>query len=369
MKLSKIVLREVAMELKTPFVTSSGKEDKRNLIIVEVHSEDKVGYGEVSALSAPYYTEETVQTAWYVLDNFLIPLAFKEEWSKPKQLAELLQQVRRHHMAKAGLEGAIWDLYARENKKSLVSSINGIPRSLPAGVSVGIYPNLDQLVEVVGDYLQQGYQRIKIKIKPGWDEEPLQALREAYGNFPLMVDANGSYKLTDANRLRKLDRFGLMMIEQPLAPDDIIDHAKLQQVLGTPICLDESIETAAQARKAIELGSCQIINIKIARVGGLSEALLIHQFCQEREVPVWCGGMLESGIGRAHALALSTLPGFSLPGDISATDRYWEEDIITPEVTLSEDGYIEVPTGAGLGFKVNQDLLEGYTVKKEEFVK
>ncbi|MCK8817889.1 o-succinylbenzoate synthase [Natroniella sulfidigena] len=368
MKLSKVILREIGMKMKNPFVTGSGKEDERRLIIVEAHSEQGIGYGEVSALSAPYYTEETTQTSWYVLKEFLLPLAFKEEWDKPVQLAELLEQVRRHHMAKAGLEGAVWDLYARENNTSLISLLNGKSRAVPSGVSVGIYPDLDQLVEVVGDYLELGYQRIKIKIKPGWDKKPLQALREKYGNFPLMVDANASYTLADANRLKRLDRFGLMMIEQPLAQDDIIDHAKLQQVIGTPICLDESIESVAQARKAIELGSCQIINIKIARVGGLRQALLIHQLCQEREVPVWCGGMLESGVGRAHALALSSLPGFSLPGDISASARYWEEDIITPEVTLSEDGYIELPTGPGLGFKVKRDLLEEYTVRKEEFV-
>ena len=279
----------------------------------------------------------------------------------------LLEPVRRHYMAKAGLEGAVWDLHARLNGLSLSKALGGEADSVPAGISIGIEGDLPALTSEVEQALSAGYGRIKIKIKPGWDLAPVRHLRERIGDFPLMVDANSAYTLADTERLRQLDEYDLLMIEQPLAWDDIVDHARLQAALQTPICLDESITSLAAARQALELGSCRVINIKPSRVGGLAEAVRIHDLCLSKSIPVWCGGMFESGIGRAHNLALSSLPGFSFPGDLSASDRYWQKDIIDPPITLTPDGRIRVPQGPGIGVTVDAAELERRTIRVRTF--
>lgn len=367
MSLAGLVLREVEVRMKQPFVSSQGVEDSRRVLVVEAWQDGHVGYGEVPVLSAPYYNEETPATAWHILTEYLIPAALTKEWSTPEELAQVLAPVRRHYMAKAGLEGAVWSLHADLQGISLGAAIGATRTKVAAGVSVGMQPDLATLVQVVGAYLDEGYRRIKIKIKPGWDIEPLRALRRTFGDIALMADANSAYTWEHADQLRRLDEFNLLMVEQPLAPDDIVDHAKLQAILSTPICLDESIESADNARKAIELGSCRIINIKPARVGGLSEAKRIHDICLARGIPVWCGGMLETGIGRAHNVALAALPGFTLPGDISASNRYFAQDIVIPEVVVDSDGYISVPTGAGLGYAVDRGRLEYCTRRIQSF--
>lgn len=365
--LDRIALREIALPLKEPFRSAAGEVSLRRLIIVEAWCGGVVGYGESPPLSEPFYTEETTETAWYVLEAFLIPRVLGRPWSTPHDVARALAPVRRHYMAKAGLEGAVWDLYARLAGISLSRALGGERRDVPAGIAIGVQDDLKALADKVKRALDEGYRRVKIKIKPGWDIEPVAFLRERFGDFPLMADANSAYSLADAHRLKRLDPYGLMMIEQPLAWDDIVDHARLQQEIATPICLDESITSAEAARHALELGSCRAINIKPARVGGLAEAVRIHDVCRERGVPAWCGGMLESGIGRAHLVALASLPGFSLPGDISASARYWHEDIIEPPFVLSAGGVIAVPEGPGIGVAVKREALERFTVRAREF--
>lgn len=367
-RLESVTLREIELPLKTPFVTGIGRVDVRRLIIVEVRCGDVVGYGEASPLSDPFYTEETTETAWHVLESFLVPLVLGREWSSPHDVSDLLAPVRRHFMAKAGLEGAVWDLHARLSGVSLAEALGGETDSVPAGISLGIPNDIDTLCLRVEQALAAGYARIKIKIKPGWDIEPVRALRKRLGSFPLMVDANSAYTLADADHLRRLDEYALLMIEQPLAWDDIIEHARLQAVMTTPICLDESITSLTAARHAIELGSCRVINIKPGRVGGLTEAVRIHDLCISSGIPVWCGGMLESGIGRAHNLALASLPGFSIPGDISASDRYWRRDIIDPPITMTPQGRIQVPQGLGIGVEIDRKEIERRTVRLRTFV-
>lgn len=362
MRLEQIRLREIAIPLKEPFITAHGVEKTRRVLIVEAVADGVTGWGEVSALSAPYYTEETHETARLILESFLIPIALHTQWRKPQDMAAAFRPVRRHFAAKAGLEAAIWDLYARMQGLPLYQVLGGTQKLIPAGVAVGIERDVDRLLATVERRLQEGYRRIKLKITPGWDEAPLLAVRARFGDIMLMADANSAYTLHDTETLKRLDDLGLLMIEQPLAADDIIDHAKLQPQLRTDLCLDESILSVVHARQAAELGSCRVINIKPARVGGLTEALAIHEYCYEQGIPVWCGGMLESGIGRAHNLALASLPGFTLPGDISASDRYWEQDVIVPPVTMSPDGFIRVPDGIGLGYEIDTDALETYTV-------
>ena len=367
MKIEQVVLRQLKMPLISPFETSFGREEDREFIIVEVSSEGLTGYAEVPVMSAPLYNEETVQTAWHVLEDFLIPAVIGREIERPEAVPEIFRPIRRHNMAKSGLEGAVWDLHARQQGVPLAKALGGDKDRIAVGVSIGIQENIPALLDTVERFLQQGYRRIKIKIKPGWDVEPVAAIRKTFGPVPLMADANSAYSLDDLSILARLDDFDLLMIEQPLAHDDIIDHAKLQAKLNTPICLDESIHSAADARKAIELGSCRVINIKVARVGGLTEARRVHDVCQERGVPVWCGGMLESGIGRAHNIAITTLPNFTLPGDTSASARYWAEDIIQPEVIMTPDGYIEVPAAPGLGYRPVPERIRRYQVREAVF--
>lgn len=370
MKVEKIVLRKMSMQLKSPFQTSFGTEVVRDFILTEVYTKDHVGYGECVVSGKPLYSEETVGTAWHILEDFLIPMVFEHgEFSHPDEVGRLFAPIRRNNMAKSALEGAFWDLYAKQQGVSLAKALGGTKEKIEVGISIGIQENIDDLYRIVENFLEQGYRRIKIKIKPGKDVDVLYGLRRRFGNIPMMADANSAYTLKDIDVLKELDDLDLMMIEQPLAHDDIIDHATLQKQLKTPICLDESIHSCEDARKAIELGSTRIINIKIGRVGGLSEAKRIHDLCQEKGIPVWCGGMLESGIGRAHNIAITALPNFTLPGDTAGSSRYWFEDIIEPLVTVSADGTIDVPTEPGIGYMPVPALLDKYTTAKKEYVR
>lgn len=370
MKIEKVVLRKLKMDLKFPFQTSFGTQTNREFIITEVYAGNDIGYGECVVNSNPFYNEETVHTAWHILKDFLIPFLFqKEEISHPDEVNELFKQVRRNNMAKSALEGAIWDLYAKKQGKPLAEVIGGTKQKIAVGVSIGIQESKEALIETVGKYLEQGFQKIKIKIKPGKDIEMLQAVRDKYGDIPMMADANSAYTLNDVSLFKQMDSLGLIMIEQPLAHDDIVDHAKLQAEIQTPICLDESIHSVDDARKAIELGSCKIINIKIGRVGGISEAIKVHNLCKENNIPVWCGGMLESGIGRAHNLAITSLDNFTIPGDTAPSARYWEQDIIDPWIDMDSEGNIELPKKPGIGYEVNQAELEKYTEETEVFAK
>lgn len=357
------------MDLNFPFQTSFGTQVDREFIITEVYDGDYVGYGECVVSSNPFYSEETVHTAWHILRDFLIPFLFqKEEIAHPDEANALFKQVRRNNMAKSALEGALWDLYAKKQGKPLAEVIGGKKQSISIGVSIGIQETKEALIAQVGKHLAEGFQKIKIKIKPGKDIEMLKAVREEFGNIPMMADANSAYTLDDIELFKEMDSLGLMMFEQPLAHDDIINHAKLQAAIQTPICLDESIHSAEDARKAIQLGSCKIINIKIGRVGGISEAIKIHNLCQEQNIPVWCGGMLESGIGRAHNLAITSLSNFTIPGDTAPSARYWKEDLIDPAIEMDSKGNIPISAFPGIGYPVNQDALEKYTVDTEIFV-
>lgn len=359
--IDRVEIRHIRLPLHEPFETSFGKIDSRLIFLVNVRADGVVGWGEVVAAESPLYSYETSGTALHVIREFLAPSLVSEPLTGLGDLAGRFSRFRGHNMAKAGLELAFVDLVARLNGVSISQLIGGTRYEIPVGVSLGIQPTIADLMRRVEKYLSLGYQRIKLKIKQGWDLEIIQQVREAYPDILLSVDANSAYTLADTEHLKELDRFGLLMIEQPLQHDDLVDHAKLQSELRTPICLDESITGLRQAEIALNLKSCGIVNIKIGRVGGYSQALGIHDLCYSKEVPVWCGGMLESGIGRAHNIALASLPGFSLPGDISASSRYFERDIIKPEVTVFHDGTVEVPRGKGLGFEVDLDFIEGRT--------
>lgn len=367
MKVVRVVLRHVAMKLKSPFKTSFGTTTEKEFLLVEAYDEEgRVGYAESTAMTEPYYNEESLRSNHHMLRDFLIPLVLHREISHPDECIRLFQPIRRNMMAKAALEGAIWDLFAKRENLPLSRAIGGAKKSIPVGVSIGIQPDISGMLQQVERFLTDGYRRFKVKIMPGADIEVIAAIRNTFGDIPLMADANSAYTLQDIEHLKQLDQFGLMMIEQPLAHDDIIDHAQLQRQLATPICLDESIHTVEDARKALELGSCRIINIKVGRVGGLSLSKQIHDLCLERNVPVWCGGMLESGVGRAHNIAITTLPGFTLPGDTSGSNRYWTEDIIEPEVTV-ENGYIQLRESAGIGYEVNRKRLDANTLASETY--
>lgn len=356
-----VILRHLQMELKAPFTTSFGTFQRKELILVEVVDRDGVsGWGESVAFSAPWYSEETVKTNWHMLEDFLVPLALAEPIHHPEELSKRFAAIRQNNMAKAALEGAVWDLYAKRLGVPLSQALGGTKKDIEVGVSIGIQPTVADLLQVMERYVAQGYRRIKVKIKPGWDVDVIRDVRRAFPDVPLMADANSAYTLVDADRLKALDEFGLLMIEQPLAADDLVDHARLQPLLQTPICLDESIRSYDDARKALDLGSCRIINIKIGRVGGLWEAKRIHDLCAERSVPVWCGGMLEAGVGRAHNIAITTLENFTLPGDTAASSHYWERDIITPEVEV-HGGLIRVPDAPGIGYDVDRRQVERYT--------
>lgn len=367
MKIKSIHLRRLRMTLRTPFETSFGRIGTRDCILIEAVSDTgKIGYGECVADADPGYSYETADTAWHILRDFLVPAALDREIESPGALPPLLRFVRGHLMAKAGLEMAFWDLAGKTEGISLRAMLGGQHSRVSVGVSVGLQESPQALVKTVEGYLQQGYGRIKIKIKPGRDVEDAQAVRRAFPNLLLQVDANSAYRLETAEALRPLDDLGLLLIEQPLDEDDLWDHRRLQEQLRTPLCLDESILSARHARQALEMGACRIINIKTGRVGGLSEAVAIHDLCTGRGIPVWCGGMLETGVGRAANLAIASLPGFTLPGDISASDRYYAEDITIERFTLNSDSTISVPEGHGLGVHIDPAALERVTLEKIE---
>lgn len=365
MKIVEVKLRHLAMDMKFPFTTSFGTMQKKNFILLEARdATGTVGWGESVAFDAPWYTEETMRTNWHMLEDFLIPLVLHKELQHPDEVSTLFAPIRKNNMAKSTIEGAIWDIYAQHTKQSLAQALGGTKNQIEVGISIGIQPSIDQLIAVVDKQIRAGYKRIKIKIKPGWDVDVIHALREKFPHVPLMADANSAYSLQDIAHLKKLDAYDLLMIEQPLATDDVIDHAKLQQHITTPICLDESITSLEDARKAVEIGAAKIINIKIGRVGGLTEARKIHDYCLAQNVPVWCGGMLEAGIGRAHNVALTSLSNFILPGDTAGSDHYWEKDIITPEVIV-KNGYIDVPNMPGIGYAIDLEAVNRYTVSEK----
>jgi O-succinylbenzoate synthase len=365
MKIDQIELREIQMPLISFFETSFGRTTLRRIILVRVFSEGIVGHGEATSPEEPYYNHESTGTAWHVLKDFVIPKIFRSKISKPDDVAPLLKPIRGHNMAKASVETAIWDLYARQLQKPLHQVIGGQRRLIDCGVSLGIQETVAELLQKIEKELRAGYQRIKVKIKPGWDVEVVKQIRQQFPEIVLMCDANSAYTLKDLDILRRLDEFKLLMIEQPLAWNDILDHIKLQQALQTPVCLDESILDAEDARKAIEAGACKIINIKLGRVGGHTEARNVHDVCKAHSIPVWCGGMLESGIGRAQNIALSSLQNFLLPGDVSASKRYFQKDIIDPEVEVDSQGRISVSDEVGIGFRPNIQRIEQVTVRTE----
>ena len=367
MKIERVQIREIRLPLVHFFEASFGRITERRIVLVEVTAEGVHGWGECTAGEGPFYSYESTDTAWHILRDFLIPRVLGKTLQKASDAAPLFKRVRGHNMAKAALEGALWDIEAQQAGVPLAKLLGGELKEIPCGVSIGIDDSVELLLEKVERELAAGYQRIKVKIKPGWDIEVLGAIRNRFPRIRLMADANAAYSLADLPRIKMLDHFHLMMLEQPLAWDDLLDHARLQREIATPICLDEPITSVEKVRKALEAGSGKIINIKLGRVGGYTEALKIHDLCREKGVPVWCGGMLESGIGRVHNIALSTLPNFVLPGDVSASRRYWKQDIIEPEVTVSPQGTISVPTGAGLGYSVNTDRIESLTLRQESF--
>jgi O-succinylbenzoate synthase len=365
MRLRKITLREIHMPLIAPFQTSFGTSSLRRILLVEADVDGVSGWGESTAGEDPYYSYETVETARHIITDFVWPILKGRELHSASDVSDLLGQVRGHNMAKASVETALWDAEAKHKNLPLAKLLGGVRDEISSGVSIGIQPSIETLVAKVEKELAAGYQRIKIKIKPGNDVEPARALRQRFPRIRLMVDANSAYRLEDAPLLQQLDQFFLIMIEQPLGYDDIYSHAALQRQLETPICLDECIHDIEHAHAAIEIGACKIINMKLGRVGGHTAARRIHDLCQAKSVPVWCGGMLESGIGRAHNIAMSTLPNFTLPGDVSASRRYWTEDIIDPEVEVTPKGTIRVPTAPGIGYAPRLDRIEQLTKRRE----
>jgi len=365
MKIERIELFHLKIPLVRPFVTSVARYTDREMLIVRAESGGVSGWGEVPAPAAPLYSPETSQTAWHIIRDFLGPKLKDKEFSGPGPISELFSFVRGHPMAKAGIEMAVLDLFARVQNKPVHRFLGGDRKEIATGVSLGIEESVPALLAQVEQAVSKGYQRIKLKIKPRWDVDVIAEVRRHFPDVPLMADANSAYTLGDIEHLKRLDEFNLMMIEQPLAWDDYVDHAKLQAQIRTPVCLDESIRSYDDARRAFELGACKIINIKQARVGGPYSAKMIHNLAKAWHAPVWCGGLLETGIGRAHNIALATLPNFSLPGDISASDRYYAEDIIDPPVTVTPRGTIPVPTGPGIGYNVVDRRVSLYSVRKE----
>lgn len=367
MRIERIQLRQITMPLVAPFETSFGRIAVRHQIVVKVWSEGLVGWGESPALDAPVYCYETTETCWHVQRDFLVPSVLGRDVGEPGELAELFAPVRGHNIAKTGIEQACWDLFAKAADEPLARFLGGTKDRITSGGSIGILGSVDDLLAEIASFVEQGYRRIKMKVKPGWDLDVVQQVRERFPELPLMLDANSAYTLADVDLFKALDTYGLMMIEQPLAYDDIIEHAKLQSQLRTPICLDESITSPEHARWAIEMGSCRVINIKPPRVGGLYEARRVHDICQEHHVPVWCGGMIESGIGMAHNVAIGSLPNFRLPDDTCPSKRLFAVDTVVPPWEMASDGTIAVPTNPGIGVEVDEDLLEEITVREHTF--
>lgn len=363
MKIEAITLREIHMRLKAPFETSFGVTQDRRILLVEVIADSVRGWGEVTTMETPSYNSETTETAWHVISDFVAPAIVGQTIDRACEVPSLLENIRGHEMAKAGVENAIWDAEAQQKGVPLSRLLGGSRKEIVCGVSLGIRDSPASLVAKVEQELDDGYNRIKLKIKPGKDVEFVRAVRRSFPSAVLSVDANSAYRMEDAMHVKRLDEFSLLMIEQPLYWDEIHAHARLQALLATALCLDECINNARRAATAIEVGACRIINIKLGRVGGHTEARRVHDICSTHGIPVWCGGMLESGIGRAHNIAMSTLPGFTLPGDVSASRRYWSEDIIEPEVEVTSRGTIQVPVSPGLGYTVRAKLIDQLTVR------
>ncbi|MED4401305.1 o-succinylbenzoate synthase [Metabacillus fastidiosus] len=366
MKIKNVILHHISLKLKEPFRASNGIVYDRESILVEVIDHDGMsGWGEVVAFTSPWYTEETIQTCFHMLKDFIIPLLLNKTVSHPNELPSIFQLIKRNNMAKASIEGAVWDLYAKKNRMSLSKTLGGTRAEIDCGVVIGIGP-LQQMIDQIHKYNEDGYKRFKVKISPSNAVKILEGIRTIFPHIPLMADANSSYSLKDIKLLKELDNYNLLMIEQPLASDDIIHHAKAQDILKTPICLDESIVTSEDVRHAIELGSCKVINIKAGRVGGLTEAKKIHDICMEHQIPVWCGGMIETGISRAHNIALASLGNFTIPGDISSSSKYWYEDVLMQQIKV-EHGKIKVPDGIGMGYEVNREIIKKLLVSISSF--
>ena len=367
-QLEKLELREIQMPLLAPFETSFGRTTSRRILIVRAFDRSGAcGYGECTAMEGPFFNHETIDSAWMITEKFIDPLLSRTDRLEASQISRLLAPIRENRMAKGGVETAVWDLEAKLAGVPLWRHLGGTQPVITCGVSIGLQESTEALLKKVENEVNSGYQRIKLKIKPGRDVQLVESVRSRFPSITLSVDANAAYSLDhDLDLLRQLDQYDLLMIEQPLAAGDLLDHAKLQRALRTPICLDESIVSLTNAAHALELGACRIINVKLGRVGGHAEARAIQEFARTHGVPVWCGGMLESGVGRAHNIAMSTLSGFTLPGDVSASARYWAEDIVEPAITVSKRGTIEAPPGDGIGYTVDEARIEALTVRRAE---
>ena len=365
MKAEAVTLREIQMPLVHFFETSFGRTYSRRILLITVHCEGVEGWAECVAGEDPFYSSEWIDSAWPTITRYLAPEVLGENLESAGECTVKFARVRGHRMAKAALENALWDAEARQREQPLWKVLGGSRREIQCGVSIGIQDSVEQLLEKIHTELAAGYRRIKVKVKPGWDVNVLEKVRSRWPEIVLSCDANSAYRLDQIEHLRSFDQFNLLMIEQPLWHDDIFYHARLQRELRTSICLDESIVNARSAAIALEIGACRIINVKVGRVGGFTEAKEIHDICHRQKIPVWCGGMLESGIGRVHNIALSALPGFSLPGDVSASKRYWKEDIIEPEVEVTPQGMIAISDEPGTGYRLKEDLIEKLTVRKE----
>lgn len=365
MKIEAITLREVHMPLVHFFETSFGRIHSRRILLTTAHCEGVDGWGECVADAAPFYSSEWFDSAWATIQCYLAPAVVGHSLNAAREYVPLMARVRGHRMAKAAIENALWDAEARQKQLPLGRLLGGTLTEIPSGVSIGIQDSIEQLLDKIQTEFAAGYRRIKVKIKPGWDLNVLERIRARWPDIVLSCDANSAYSLDQVEHLRSFDQFNLLMIEQPLWNDDIYYHARLQKELRTAICLDESIHHARDAAQAAEIGACRIINIKVGRVGGFAEAKRVHDVCASHNIPVWCGGMLESGIGRAHNIALSTLENFRLPGDVSASKRYWKEDIVEPEVKVTAQGTILIRDEPGTGYRVREDLIERLTVRKE----
>jgi O-succinylbenzoate synthase len=367
MKVESLTLREIQMPLVNFFETSFGRVYSRRILLVSMIADGIQGWGECVAGEDPYYSDEWIESAWVTVKHYLAPALLAANPQSGRDVPQLFSRIRGHRMSKAGLENLVWDLEARERQLPLWKLLGGTRKEIACGVSIGIQDSIPQLLERIETELAAGYRRIKIKVKPGWDLNVLEKVRSRWPDILLSVDANSAYTLDETEHLRKFDQFKLLMIEQPLWNDEIYLHARLQKSIETAICLDESIRHAREADFALEIGACRIINVKVGRVGGFTEAKKVHDVSQRHGIPVWCGGMLESGIGRAHNIALSTLENFRLPGDVSASKRYWKQDIIEPEVEVGSDGMIQISDAPGAGYRIREDLIEKLTVRKETF--
>jgi len=367
MKIEQVNLREIRMRLRAPFETSFGAVQDRRILLLEVVSDGMSGWGEGTAMEGPFFNSETIDTAWGILSDFLIPRVLNQEISSAREMPRLLAAVRGNEMAKAPLENAVWHLESLVRGLPLHRLLGGTLPEIPCGVSLGIQADVHRLLDLVEKEVAAGYQRIKLKIKPGKDVDVVREVRKQFPRIKLSVDANSAYTLADSDHLKRLDEFHLLMMEQPLDWDDIYFHSHLQKQILTSICLDESIRNLRNANAAVEMGSCRVINIKLGRVGGHGEAASIQNFCRSREIPVWCGGMIESGIGRAHNIAMSTQAGFVWPGDVSASQRYWDEDVIHPEVEVQANGFIRVPENPGLGYEIRQRRVRELTVRQQSY--